>query len=399
MKTCMHKMLSGVYALLIGLFLASPAFAGKTAPAPTVSPLATSLQTLLTEANALKTQVTGVTLAPTTLCGSLLSANKTANTHISNIAKLDSSLAAPLLLDADILKALEDLSAVYVGLGTQVVRLSTDINTLAATTDQLSIAQGIALTLRLSGDIGLMADRIGEMADKILVMSDNIGLMADRILITQQIQNDNIRLTQQNILTAQTNTLNAVSQIDTSKYNITLSTLLTSATQLEFNMNSVFLTASNVASTLASLATDISALKAQVISSDNAVSLDAANSTMTINQTSLQSLVDISGKTAALATAVRGYAVAIEGLNAISATPSLYDSGKSILTMSTDIGIMAGRILEEADLILEMSDNIGLQADQILLTQQLQSQNLATTQTALLQSQQTIINLFLRYGL
>lgn len=399
MKTCMYKMLSGVYALLIGLCLASPAFAGKPAPAPTVSPLATSLQTLLTEANTLKTQVTGVTLAPTTLCGSLLSANKTANTHTSNIAKLDSSLAAPLLLDADILKALEDLSAVYVGLGTQVVRLSTDLNTLAATTDQLSIAQGIALTLRLSGDIGLMADRIGEMADKILVMSDNIGLMADRILITQQIQNDNIRLTQQNILTAQTNTLNAVSQIDTSKYNITLSNLLTAATQLEFNMNSVFLTASNVAGTLATLATDVSSLKAQVISSDNAVSLDAANSTMTINQTSLQSLVDISSKTAALATAVNGYAVAINGLNSISAMPSLYDSGKSILTMSADIGIMAGRILEEADLILEMSDNIGLQADQILLTQQLQSQNMATTQTALLQSQQTIINLFKRYSL
>ena len=47
-----------------------------------------------------------------------------------------------------------------------------------------------------------MADRILEMADRILVMSDNIGLMADRILITQQIQNDNVVLTQQNILTA-----------------------------------------------------------------------------------------------------------------------------------------------------------------------------------------------------
>lgn len=399
MKIRMHNLLMGWYALMVCLFLVNPAHAGKPAPAPTVSPLATSLQTLLTEANNLNTRLTGTTLTSSTLCSSLLAANQAANTHIANIAKVDSSLAAPLLLDADVLKALEDLSAVYVSLGSQAVRLGTDVNTLSATVDQLAVAQGIGLMLRLSGDIGLMADRIGEMADKILVMSDNIGLMADRILITQQIQNDNLRLTQQNILTAQTNTLTAVSQIDTSKYNTALSSLLTSATQLEFNMNSVVLTASNVASTLSSLATSVSSLKSQVISNDNTLTTDAANSTMTINVTSIQTLVDLSGKMAALATAVRGYAVAVDGLNAISATPSLYDSGKSILTLSNDIGIMAGRILEQADLILQMADNIGLQADQILLTQQLQSQNLATTQSAALQAQQTVISLFKRYGL
>jgi hypothetical protein len=386
MKSFMQRIFSGAYILIFGLFLLNPAMAGK--PTPTLSPLATSLQTLLTEANALKTQVTGITLAPSTLCGDLLHANQAARTHINNIAKLDSSLAAPITLDADVLKALEDLSAVYIGLGSETMGLSTDLNTLAATVDQLSIAQGIAEILKLSDDIGTMADRIGEMADKILVMSNNIGLMADRIVLTQQIQNDNIRLTQQNILAAQTNVLNAVSQIDTSKYNTTLSSLLTSATSLELNMNSITLTASNVGT-----------LKTQVVASDDAVSLDAANSTMTINRTSLLTLVDLSGKMAALATAVQGYAVAVDGLNAISALPTLYDSGKSILTMSSDIGVMAGRILEEADLILEMSDNIGLQADQILQTQQLQSTNLATAQTALLQAQTTIINLFLRYNL
>jgi hypothetical protein len=273
------------------------------------------------------------------------------------------------------------------------------VNTLSATVDQLSIAQGISLMLSLSDDIGVMADRIGEMADKILVMSDNIGLMADRILLTQQIQSDNLRLTQQNILTAQTNVLNAVSQIDTSKYNTALSSLLTSATTMQFDMNSVFLTASNVATTLASLATDVGALRTQVVASDDAVSLDAANSTMVINQTSLITLGDLSGKMAALATAVKGYAIAINGFNAFSAQPTLYDSGKSILTLSADIGVMAGRILEEADVILEMADNIGVQADQIVLTQQLQSTNLAVTQASLLDAQNIIINLFLRYGL
>ena len=160
-----------------------------------------------------------------------------------------------------------------------------------------------------------------------------------------------------------------------------------------------WLTVSTAATTLANISQDVATLKTQVVASDDAVSLDALNSTMTINQTSLLTLVDLSGKMAALATAVQGYAVTVNGLNAISATPSLYDSGKSILTLSSDIGVMADRILEEADLILEMADNIGLQADQIVLTQQQQSTNLAAAQTALLEAQKIIINLFLKYNL
>ena len=59
--------------------------------------------------------------------------------------------------------------------------------------------------LQLSKDIGDMANRIGQMADKILIMSDKIGFMADRIVVTQQIQNNNVELTQANILEAQKN--------------------------------------------------------------------------------------------------------------------------------------------------------------------------------------------------
>ncbi|AKF25038.1 hypothetical protein YH65_06250 [Sulfurovum lithotrophicum] len=59
--------------------------------------------------------------------------------------------------------------------------------------------------LQLSQDIGTMADRIGEMADRILIMADNIDAMADKILETQRIQNNNVSLTQENILAAQVN--------------------------------------------------------------------------------------------------------------------------------------------------------------------------------------------------
>jgi len=85
-----------------------------------------------------------------------------------------------------------------------------DGNTFAESVNILKIAKSLEnaenldndylkLVLRLSDDIGVMADRIGVMADRILLMSDEIGVMADRILITQRIQNSNIEMTQNNI--------------------------------------------------------------------------------------------------------------------------------------------------------------------------------------------------------
>ena len=57
--------------------------------------------------------------------------------------------------------------------------------------------------LRLSEDIGIMADRILEMSDQILAMADNIGVQADQIVLVQQAQNTNIAATQAAILAAQ----------------------------------------------------------------------------------------------------------------------------------------------------------------------------------------------------
>ncbi|HIC08542.1 MAG TPA: hypothetical protein EYO62_00595 [Aquificales bacterium] len=51
--------------------------------------------------------------------------------------------------------------------------------------------------LRLSDDIGTMADRIGVMADRILYTELQIGVMADRIITFSQMQSDNMDTTQQ----------------------------------------------------------------------------------------------------------------------------------------------------------------------------------------------------------
>ena len=65
----------------------------------------------------------------------------------------------------------------------------------------------------------------------------------------------------------------------------------------------------------------------------------------------------------------------------------------AMLELSDDIGTMADRILEMADRILVMADNIGLMADRILLTQQLQNQNVALVQMAILTTQQNMVAL------
>jgi len=90
---------------------------------------------------------------------------------------------------------------------------------------------------------------------------------------------------------------------------------------------------------------------------------------------------------------VDGYAIAIEGLQAITYKPSLYDSLKSMLQLSADIGVMANRILEMGDTILAMADNIGSQADQIIATQAAMNINIAATQTSILGVQTMAIDI------
>jgi hypothetical protein len=393
MNVFIEKKVASLLVLILGLFLLNPGFAAKPVqdPEPTTSPLATDLQNLVTEGNALNSQLAGINLSADTLCSDLLQANRAVNAYIDSIVAVDASLSAPLTLDTDVLQALEDLSAVLVGLGSESVGLSTDLNALELTTDQITIAEGLAAMLSLSADIGVMADRIGEMADRILVMSDNIGLMADRILITQQIQNDNVALTLASILTTQQNLLVLVSVLDTSVYNNDLLSALTSGNLLSLDMGTTVLTVFNMANELAGLSTDVSALKDQIMVLDDSMTVDGFNNMLYVNSDSLVTLTNLSGMVASLATAVQGYAIAIDGLAAITSTPTLTDAIGSMLSLSGDIGVMSNRIGEMADLILAMSDNIGLQADQIVLTQQLQSTNIVATQASILAAQDLAI--------
>ena len=109
-----------------------------------------------------------------------------------------------------ILVGLALLSNNQVALSREVSRMGAGAPLGLAGTLLTSLTATYATILRLSDDIGVMADRIGEMADRILIMADKIGEMADRILVTQQIQSANYALAVEAILQTQRNLLEAM---------------------------------------------------------------------------------------------------------------------------------------------------------------------------------------------
>jgi hypothetical protein len=63
----------------------------------------------------------------------------------------------------------------------------------------------IQAMLRLSMDIGVMANRIGEMANRIVYTEELVGVMADRIVTVSQSLLSNNQSTQSNLLMAEQN--------------------------------------------------------------------------------------------------------------------------------------------------------------------------------------------------
>lgn len=351
------------------------------------------LTALNSKAQTLLNQLTTTQLSVENLCDPLLTLNRQAREVANSAIQIDESLAAPLQIDNTTIDVLDDLSTTSVGLANEALRLSVDLQSLSTTANALTLKDGIVAMLHLSDDIGSMADRIGEMADKILVMSDDIGLMADRILLTQSLQNQNIALTTQSILQTQSNALTLVAVIEDSSYELNLKSLTAEGNLLAARMSSVVLNPFTMRSRLASVADDVNAYLDTVNVTAALIDSDTQSNTLYTTPETLIELGNLALMLTSLATAVDGYVIAIGGLQAFTSDPTLYASLKSMLALSSDIGIMANCILEMADQILIMADNIGLQADQIFLTQQAMNVNVATTQEAILGAQQLAINL------
>ncbi len=388
-----------VKRLTQSLAFASLSFAMMIFSSTAQASLTTDLQGLLSQGNSLDLQMSSTQLTADNMCNELLSLNRATNALIDNIAIVDQGFTAPVSLDTDSLNALSDLSTMSVALASQAQFLSLDISAISTTANMVDIADGLNAMLQLSSDIGTMADRILEMADNILIMADNIGLMADRIIETQEIQNQNIALTQASILTTQENILTLVSVVSSDNYSLQLTSLLNSGNWTTLDMAATVLNVLNIVHEFSTAASDISSLKDQFNALNDVINLDAASNTFSINQQSIQTLADMSLMLNSMAIVMEGYALASEGLAPVMSDRSLTSAMDSMLQMSADIGVMANRILEMADLILAMADNIGVAADNILAVQQLQNINIAATQTTILSAQTISIGIIASQGL
>ena len=184
----------------------------------------------------LNSSIAGVELTSVSMCAPLIALNKQTQTIVDAITVTNNGFTGPTTLDDETLVLTQNLFKNVAAISGQTSLLSSDITLLAPTTDAITLGDGIRAVLQLSSDIGEMADRIGEMADNILIMSDNIGLMADRILETQVIQSENLLLTQNSILTTQTNTLNLVAVAETASYDVSLDSLIVDGNTLVAKM-------------------------------------------------------------------------------------------------------------------------------------------------------------------
>ncbi len=117
------------------------------------------------------------------------------------------------------------------------------------------------------------------------------------------------------------------------------------------------------------------------------------NTAFSVDASSLTSLDDLSNLAVSLAARIQGLSMDINSIDDVAELVEFDASLAAMLRLSDDIGTMAGRIGEMADRILVMADNIGAMADRILITQQLQSANVVTTQNSILATQQNMIAL------
>ena len=341
----------------------------------------------------LNSSISTVDLNATTMCASLLSLNKQAKEIVNAIALVNENFSAPITLDEETLLLTEDLFITVTSISTQSSLLSDEITLLQPNMDAVLLADGIKAMLQLSSDIGEMANRIGEMADNILIMSDNIGLMADRILETQEIQSENLLLTQNTILQTQTNTLALVSVVESSSYDLSLDTLIVQGNLLVARMASVALNPWNMSTELKNVQTDVNNYLVQVEQFKMLLNTDLSENTIYINSNSLYKLVDLSVIMTSIGIVMDTYGTSIEAVQAFTRKTTLLSAMNTMLKLSGDIGKISNNILEMADQILLMAGNIGLAADQILLTQELQSANIATTQISILAAQELAINI------
>ncbi len=361
--------------------------------------LTTDLDTLVADLDLISTDLNAITIQNGTACTDLGTLNTSIEDYIVSLETVTAQLAAPLSLTTEDLISLDALSNRVLSMASGSSTLSWDLLSIENTYDLVEYRAALSAMLRLSDDIGTMADRILEMADRILVMADNIGLMADRILITQQLQSSNVALTQAAILVTQQNMVALSDSLSSIGYNLSLGLLNEETQLLATNMANTVLTETNMASELATLELNTTAVLNQTVSLYTLAMQNSQSASHYINGDTLTLLGDLSSIHKALAVSLETYANAVNALAPVTDNIILSDATVAMLRLAQDIGIMSDRIMEMSDKIIVMADNIGAMSGRIVDTQNIQQINIELTQSSVLTAQNVTITVIKNMGL
>lgn len=366
---------------------------------PARADLTTDLQSLVTELDVLNGQLAGMSIDGSGACGELGTLNTSVEDYTDSIEMVTEQLSGPLTLTAGDMTSLDDLSNLSRSMADEAVRLSWEMRDLEDVQDLIEYRTGLNAMLRLSDDIGTMADRILEMADRILIMADNIGLMADRIVTTQYLQNSNIAATQSALLTTLDNMVQLSGSLSSIGYNSSLGLLNDESQSLVDDMSNVVLTETNMATELAALEVTTSQVLGRAVDIQAQMMVDSQSASHYINGDTLTLLGDLSGIHKSLAAALENYAATIEELAPMTDNAVLRDATASMLRLSEDIGLMSDRIMEMSDKIIVMADNIGLMSGRIVETQTIQQGNVVLTERSILSAQSKLVSTLQTAGL
>jgi hypothetical protein len=375
------KILRGLFLVLVLAFSATPSRAT----------IATDLQGLVAQGTNLRDQLSNISVDQGGACSRLGELNISMETYLITITGVINRLTVPITLTSADTTALDTLSTLAKEMAIDAVRLSWELRDIENVAELFEYRAALSAMLRLSDDIGKMADRILEMGDRILIMADNIGAMADRILITQQLQNSNVALTQSSILVTQTNMVTMSDSLSSIAYNMTLGMVQTDAVMLESDIGVTTLTSNNMAIELDRLAAKTALLLSGMENLYAIMSQNSQTASHFVDGDTLTLLGDISTINKALALSLETYANVINQMAPLTQTPILADATAAMLRLTTDIGKMSGRIIEMTDKIIVMADNIGLMSDRIITTQSLQQANMELTRNSLLTAQNVTV--------
>lgn len=171
-----------------------------------------SFATLIAEGNLLAARMMAVAFNPWTMDDQLAAVATDVKAFLDDVSLTNDAISADaasntMTISADAMVQLGNMSLMLTALATAIDGYVVAIGGIQAITSDRDLTASLQSMLQLSADIGVMANRIGEMGDLILVMADNIGLQAEQILLTQQAMNVNVAATQAAILGAQDMTI------------------------------------------------------------------------------------------------------------------------------------------------------------------------------------------------